>query len=250
MKRFWVHLVTGLTVSSGIALLAPACAHNDSSFFLRGVLLPPQSATMGECIFTNDPTQAIEPNGIMDVGVTSEYFAWFLAGNQIIPQGNQLQLQTETSRIEIQGAVIRIVDLSTGDQIGTYTDVESGFVDPSNGTTPGFGAVAFMLVDPTTAGTLLGQLQPFHSMPIVSYVKAFGTTLGGDYVESDEFGFKITACNGCLIQYSSVTPTPFCNPAVAPSTTSAALCYLGEDVGFDCHRCSEPICQCGAEVCP
>jgi hypothetical protein len=242
MKRFWVHSVTALTAIGGMVLLASACAHNDSSFFLQGVLAPPQSSTNG-CLFTSDPTQAEEPSGVLDVGVTNEYFAEFLAGNQIIPQGNQDQLMTETSRIVIQGAVIRIVDLVTGDQ--------SGFVDPSNGTTPGYGPVGFMLVDPKTAGILLGELMPFQSRAIVSYVKAFGTTLGGDYEETNTFGFKITACNGCLVQYTSLNP-PACNPDVAPSTTGPSLCYVGEDVPFDCHRCiGDPICLCGQDApCP
>lgn len=259
MKRFWVHVVTGLTAICGAAVLGPACAHNDSSFFLRGVLAPPQSASSSGCQFTNDPTQAEESDGVFDVGVAGEYNAVFLAGNQIITQGNMLQLQTETSRIEIQGAVVRIVDLTTGEELANYTDPESGFIDPANGTTPGYGAVGFVLVDPTTAerlsGTIppfgFGALGPFESRPLVSYVKAFGYTIGGDYVESNTFGFKITACNGCLVEYTSLTPTPFCDPAVAPSTTGGALCFVGEDVPFDCHRCiGQPICQCGLDTCP
>jgi hypothetical protein len=252
MKRFWVHTVTALAAIGGMALLAPACAHNDSSFFLQGVLAPPQSSTNG-CLFTDDPTQAEEPSGVLDVGVTNEYFAEFLAGNQIIPQGNQDQLMTETSRIVIQGAVVRIVDLVTGAQLANYTDVESGFLNPSNGTTPGYGPVGFMIVDPDTAATLLTNppLMPFESRAIVSYVKAFGTTLGGDYEETNTFGFKITACNGCLIQYTSLNP-PACDPNVAPSTTGPSLCYVGEDIPFDCHRCiGDPICLCGQDApCP
>jgi hypothetical protein len=256
MKRFWVHTVTALTAMGGMALLAPACAHNDSSFFLRAVLAPPQSSTNG-CVFTSDQTQAEESSGVLDVGVTNQYFAVFLAGNQIIPQGNQEQLMTETSRIIIQGAVVRIVDLDTGAQLANYTDVESGFVDPSNGTTPGYAPVGFMIVDPDTSATLLNGgmgltgLAPFESRAIVSYVKAFGTTLGGDYEETNTFGFKITACNGCLIQYTSLDP-PACNPDVAPSTTGPSLCYVGEDIPFDCHRCiGDPICLCGQDApCP
>jgi hypothetical protein len=253
MKRFLVHSVTALTAFGGLALLAPACAHNDSSFFLQGVLAPPQSSTSG-CLFTSDPTQAEESSGVLDVGVTNQYFAEFLAGNQIIPQGNQEQLMTETSRITIQGAVIRIVDLDTGEQLANYTDVESGFIDPSNGTTPGYAPVGFMIVDPNTAGKLLNELAPFESKAIVSYVKAFGTTLGNDYEETNTFGFKITACNGCLVQYTSLNP-PFCNPDVAASTTGASLCFVGEDVPFDCHRCiGDAICQCvpqaGEPACP
>jgi hypothetical protein len=108
-----------------------------------------------------------------------------------------------------------------------------------------------MLVDPATRLTLFNELGAFDSRVIVSYVKAFGTTLGGDYIESNTFGFKITACLGCLILFSSLTPTPNCTgPAL---TTTGSLCYVGEDVAFDCHRCvgEEPICTCGQKAaCP
>jgi hypothetical protein len=250
MRRFWVHLVTGLTALGGIAVLAPACAHNDSSFFIHGVLAPPTSATMG-CVFTDDPTQAELFSGVLDVGVTNEYEAVLLVGNQIVPQGNQLQLMTETSEISVQGAVVTVVDEATKAQLSYYTAVGSGFVNPSNGTTAGFAPVAFAIVDPTAAATLRSELQPFESRNIVSYVKAFGTTLGGDYEETNTFQFQITACNGCLVRYTSTTPTIACNPDVMPSTTGEAFCFLGQDIAFDCHDCiQDPICSCGAETCP
>jgi hypothetical protein len=251
MKRFWVHVVTGLTAVGGIAVFAPACAHNDSSFFIHGVLAPPQSASTSGCFFTQDPTQAELFSGVLDVGVRSDYQAVMLVGNQIIPQGNQLQLMTETSHIEVQGAVVTVVDEATQAQLSYYTAIGSGFVDPSNGTSPGYAPVAFTIVDPTASATLLAELRPFEQRNIISYVKAFGTTLGGDYEETNTFGFQITACNGCLVQYTSTMPAPFCNPAVAPSTTGPSFCFLGQDAPFDCHDClGDPICDCGAETCP
>jgi hypothetical protein len=251
MKRFWVHGVTGLTAIGVIAVLASACAHNDSSLFLRGVLAPPQSATTTGCTFTTDPTQAEEFSGYLDIAVRSDYQAVFLAGNQLIPQANSLQLQTETSRIVIQGAVVSVVDQASQKQIDYYTAVGSGFVDPSNGTTPGFAPVAFTIVSPNGVAALRKELTtPFQSTNIVSNVKAFGTTLGGDYIESNTFEFQITACNGCLVEFTTVNP-PVCNTMVATTTTGAPFCFLGEDVPFDCHLClGDPICDCGQDTCP
>ncbi len=254
MKRFWVQMVTGLAAIGGTVVLASACAHNDSSFFLRSVLAPPQSASSSGCLFTADPTQPEEPSGVLDVGVTSAYYAEFLAGNQITPQANQQQIMTETSRIIVQGAVVKILEEDTQAELADYTTYGTGSIDPANGTTPGYGPVGFMVVDPTTAATLLTKLEglghPFGYVNILTYVTAFGTTLGGDHVESNTFEFQITACNGCLIQYTTSTPFPSCS-GPAPTSSGASLCYVGQDVPFDCHRCEgNPLCDCGQNVGP
>jgi hypothetical protein len=267
MKRFWMHLVGAVTalggtvVLGGMAVSTPACAHDDNSFFLDAVLAPPQGATTG-CVYTNDPTQPSFSYGVLDVDLVSaynkDYVAEFLAGNQLIPQANQQLLMTETSRIIIQGAVVTIT-MADGTQIpgggASYTAPAAGEVDPSNGGNPGYGPVSIEIVDPKTVVALQKILAPFERETILTYTKAFGTTLGGDHVESNTFEFPIDVCRGCLINFDTLagagtTLLPNCL-GPAPTTTGQTACFGGQDVSIDCHSCaaSLPFCLCGHTSC-
>jgi hypothetical protein len=256
MNRFWVHVATALTAMVGVTVIVSACAHDDSSFFLQNVLAPPQGATSSGCFFTADPTQNELFVGILDVEAVASfadsYQAVFLAGDQLIPQGNQAQIQTETSRIVIQGAVVQVTDASNN-QLAYYTTLGAGFLDPSNGTTPGYGPVEFTIVDPQTIDTLRAKLGWLERETIVTYTKAFGTTLGGDHVESNTFEFPITVCKGCLIQFDTdetQVPVPNCYATAPTGGSGPTVCFFGQDATFDCHFCySDPYCQCGQAAC-
>jgi hypothetical protein len=257
MKRYWTHALGALTAVGGLAILGPACAHDDSSFFLNAVLAPPQGSANSGCVFTSDPTQPRLSTGVLDVdlvqGGNGDYTAWFLAGNQLITEGNTEQLQTETSRIIIQGAVVTVT-LADGTKIpggtGSYTAPSSGEIDPSAGETPGYSAVSFEIVDPATVTALKNQLPPFNDEWIVSEVKAFGTTIGGDHVESNTFQFPIRVCRGCLILWATDTtmePQPNCLGTFETTPMLPSICYLGQDVGgVPCTACTseDPFCLC------
>jgi hypothetical protein len=255
-NRFWVHVMVGLSAVAGAAILSSACAHDDSSFFLQGVLAPPEGSSTGGCMFTADPTQAQLFTGVLDVeavkSFSDSYQGVFLAGDQLIPQGNQPLLMTETSRIEIQGAVVTVTD-AAGGQLAYYTTYGAGFADPANGTTPGYGTVQFMMVDPATVDKLRSELGWLERETIVTYTKAFGTTLGGDHVESNTFQFPITVCRGCLINYDTdptQTPSPNCYATASSTASTSALCFFGQDEPFDCHDClPDPYCLCGEASC-
>jgi hypothetical protein len=267
MKRFWTHVVGAVSLTGGIAVLAPGCAHDDSSFFIDFVLAPPQGAATSGCEFTADPTQPSMPSGLLDVEAISSfnnaYFAEFLMGNQLIQQQNTDLLMTETSRIIIQGAVVTITG-ADGNPIpggtSSFTSLTSGEIDPSAGETPGFAATSLEIVDPTTVQALRKSLGAFEEELIVTYVKAFGTTIGGDHVESNTFEFPIYACRGCLISFTSeavpitlasgmteAAPTPNCCGMTSTSTTAKTFCFFGQDTGaVDCHDClGDSFCSCG-----
>jgi hypothetical protein len=261
MNRFWVHLATGLATTFCVASIVSACAHDDSSFFLQDVLAPPTGSSTSGCVFTDDPTQALLSFGYLDVeaveAFSNSYEAVFLAGNQIVPQGNQQQLQTETSRIVIQGAVVTITDASNN-QLAYYTTLGAGFLNPSNGTTPGYGAVEFTIVDPATIARFRPggdhALQFLQRETIITYTKAYGTTLGGDHVESNTFVYSIEMCNGCLIGYDTdpaQVPTPNCLGGLPMSGTGPTACFFGQDVPIDCHDClPNTYCLCAEASCP
>jgi hypothetical protein len=118
------------------------------------------------------------------------------------------------------------------------------------------------IVDPTTVQALRNSLKPFDEELIVTYIKAFGTTLGNDHVESNTFEFPIYACRGCLIQFPSpgvspaitlasgmteAAPMPNCCGTQTASTTTRSFCYQGQDSGaVDCLAClGDDFCACG-----
>jgi hypothetical protein len=260
MKRFWMHVMVGGMTATGLAVLAPACTQNDSSFILVAVLAPPQGSSTG-CMFTDDPTQTAYSWGIVDVeaeaAFSNAYYAEFLAANQLIPMGNQELVRAETSEINIEGAVVTITDAAGNPIAGgtsSYTTLGAGFISPSASDTPGYGPVNFEIVDPTTIQALAAQLMPFERETIITYVKAFGYTSGGDYIESNTFEFPILACKGCLITFDTdlgVTPQPNCLGKQPTTEGGPTPCFYGQDVSFDCHFCSgsSPFCLCAADAC-
>jgi hypothetical protein len=245
MKRVWGNGLTGLMLLAGVAVAStagPACVHDDSTIFVSDVLAP-QYVTAGmACVFTADPTQPILSAGVLDASLSPEYSAVFLVGNQIVPRGDPTQPQTETSFVTIEGAVVRIVD-SSGNQLTTYTRPAAATVPPSSGTTPGYASLAVTIIDAATSATV-----PDGSR-VVSYIRFFGHTLGGDSVESNEFGFPVDVCQGCLVSF----PPAEDNPALAeqpncgfPSTTASTSvpCILGQDLAIDCSACAtNPACR-------
>jgi len=241
MKRVWGHVLSGVTLSAGIAVasgLVPACVHDDSTIFVSDVLAP-QYVTAGmACSFTADPTQPSLGSGTLDASLRAEYSAMFLVGNQLVPRGDPNQPHTETSYVTLQGAVVRIVD-SNGNQLNTFTNRAAGTIPPSSGTTPGYLAVGATIIDSVTSSNLglNGAVDR-----VVSYVRFFGQTLGGESVETNEFGFPVNVCRGCLVSFPRAEmdpnlPEPNCGLAGAASSGSSSTsvpCVIGQDLSVDC----------------
>ena len=168
MKRVLGSILAGLSLLGGAAVLFPACVHDDSSLFILDALAQPANATSGVCGYTADPTQPYidvrRPSGLRSFG--GEYIATFLVGNQMVPEVNPTQLMTETSFVNIQGAVVRVTK-STGEPVISFTRLTATSIPPSTGTTPGYGAVQVLLLDPMhaqprtpTSSTLLAFARP------------------------------------------------------------------------------------------
>jgi hypothetical protein len=220
--------------------------------FIRSVQAP--SATGGTCTYVADPSQPTLFYGQLDAALSNRYEAILLVGNQMTPQGDPVQARTETSRIELQYAVVRITD-AYGTQLNTYTTVTAGTVDPASGSTPEYTTVAVEAVDPSTVAKFLpgGTGLPSNDPPItvngssvqvIAYIQLFGQTLGGQNVSSNDFEFPIQICAGCLVQGIS---NDVC--AVTSSASTEVPCNLGQDLPVSCSLCNEPYCMCGALSC-
>jgi hypothetical protein len=259
MKRFSM-LVGALLTLVALSVNVPGCVHDDSSFYIYNVLAPPQGSTSG-CVFTNDNTQPAFSEGYLDVmavqAFNNNYIAEILVANQLIPMANQQLVVDETSTITIEGAVVTITE-SNGSELAYFTTPGSGTVLPSNGGNPGFTAVSFEIVDPGTVAKIRSDIPKLGDREtILTYIKAFGTTLGGDHEETNTFEFPIVACNGCLVQFDTdptQEPQPNCYGPMPTTTSTETPCNFGNDVAFDCHKCSggSAFCLCGLETgsCP
>jgi hypothetical protein len=101
----------------------------------------------------------------------------------------------------------------------------------------------------------LGGLALGDTRRLVVYVKFFGTTLGGQYVESDNFEFPVDVCAGCLIVFSNadVNPNdkfPNCqgNPSAMNQTVTVPC--SGQDGAVDCQACKGYSAFCDPPAIP
>lgn len=245
MKRIWGFVVGGVVSTCIGGILLPACAHDDSTLFVQSVLAP-QLVTPGTgCAYTNDPTQPAIDEGLLDIAIRDTYSAAFLLANQLVPRGDPSAPQTETSFITIKGAVVSITDAGTGMLLRQpFTSLASVVISPAQGSTPGYSAVPdITLIDETTVqslGTLING-----EAHLLIFTKFFGTTLGGQYIESNNYQFPVDVCNGCLISFSAADISPLCKNAnclgnpnmMAPTVT---IPCNGEDFAIDCSACKGP----------
>jgi hypothetical protein len=246
MKRVWGKVIAAVSLlGCGVASMA-ACKHDDSTLFVEDVLLAPLVTSGQQCLFTNDPTQPHISSGVLDFGLRQEYDPTYLLGNQSVPEVNSQQLQTETNIITVQGAIVRIAD-SSGAQLTTFTRLAAATVYPSSGSVPGYAPITVTTIDSTTLSTsnaLQGTIMGGGTFRVVTYVKFFGQTTGGRYVESGEFEFPVDVCYGCLVGYSAADedPTvmaPNCKLAGASGASNSlpSPCVPGQDFTLDCSQC-------------
>jgi hypothetical protein len=258
MKRVWGHVLAGVSLLAGGSAAVFACVHNDSSIFIQDVLAPQEVSNGQACSFSAATTQAVLSSGVLDLVFTNHYDPTYLVGNQLVAEANSAQLMTETSTVTIQGAVVRLTD-SQGNAFPNtpYTRLAAGTIYPANGGTPSYAPITVTsVIDSKVAAAvqsgntmLLGQR---GYVRVITYVRFFGNTLGGRYVESDEFEFPVDVCQGCLISYTpqDINPcfaAPNCLGNAAAGTSSAQSsvpCVVGQDLSIDCIQCqSYPECR-------
>lgn len=221
-----------ILVSAG-ALLAPGCAYNESSMYVRAALHVPTAT----CEVEADATAAALNNGVFDVTIANSYSASLLIANQLLRRGDPDRLRIETSKVELYGADVTLLR-ERGGKGATFFSSASGFADASPGTTPGLGVVSVVLINAAAAADLREELGQGGSTEVTASVVVHGRTLGGVEVESWDWPFPIHVCAGCLCDRS------LCG-AGADDTNAPQLeanCRPGQDDAVDC-RLKVGICQ-------
>jgi hypothetical protein len=237
MTRFWGHTLTAASLTLAAASALPACAHDDATLFVHGVLAPP-TPSGGTCVYNDEPTAEVINAGIVDAALTSSYTPQFLVGNTMIPQGNSSTPTSETSRIEITSAVIQVIDPKTNQTIEDATVLTSAEVEPASGVDPSYAGVNASIMDGAAIAHFAPTTPQSSSNIALVNVTFQGVTLGGQSVTSNVYQFPVNVCFGCLV---SVPPTAltagYCK-GDAPSLSSASACVIGQDQVTDCQNCN------------
>jgi hypothetical protein len=214
MRRFSLKSWLALGIAGLGATSLPGCAENDSMMFIIGVYARKE----GSCTPKADAGAPIWDGGVMDRLFASDYTAALLIGNQITERGSREQLRTETSRVALKGAEVKLESLNGASLVDPFSSTATGFVDAAAGTDPALSVMYASLIPPSVAPDL-------PQGTIVAKVRVFGTTLGGQDVESSELSFPIQICDGCLVSF----------PAEARDLTADGTAYVckvaGDDVG-------------------
>ncbi len=229
---------------AAVGMSASACADNESSVFIRGVLKPDDT----KCSFVADPSTERLPVGSMDLAFTREYYAGLLVGNELVEKGSSDLLRTETSRFRIEGAEVEL-ETSDGNFIRSFTMPVAGFADPAESSDPGWGVAYALLIDANAGNQMMNWFvegeRNLAIRRIVSVVKVFGKTLGGQEVESAEFRYPINVCYGCLVDFpleanDSESPLgqPNCENLGRDLGSGIEVpCRIGQDDLLDCRVC-------------
>jgi hypothetical protein len=263
MKRFLSQRLGGLAILGAMGAIV-ACSHDNSSIFVQDVLAPQLVSPGTVCVFTAQTTQTTLSAGLKDLAFGFDYTPTYLVGNQLVSVVNSQQLMTETSIVNIQGAVVRVTD-AAGNQLNTFTRLAAGTIYPSVGGVPGYAPISVTTIDQNTVladPQITSQIlqQPFTQrarIRLVTFVRFFGQTLGGQNVESGEFEFPVDICEGCLIDFTgqvnqACPSTPNCDVAVkasmsgssSSSTTTQVPCAFGQEFSVSCTQClGNPQCN-------
>ncbi|HYO95706.1 MAG TPA: hypothetical protein VER33_14390 [Polyangiaceae bacterium] len=226
--------VLGVATIGGLVL--PGCEKNESIVFILGAM----SLDRTECVARPEADAVLLEGGVLDLAITGSYRAALLVASQLTERGSRESLRTETARLNLQGAEVHLHDSGGRPlalQDNPYSTLGSGFVNPAGGTEPGFGSI-FVDIIPSGVPVPLGT--------VTASVRVFGTTLGGQNIESNELKFPIQVCHGCLIQYSvgAIDDTlppgeQRCDKFVAAEETEVIVgCFPGQDMPVSCSLCA------------
>jgi hypothetical protein len=226
LRRLGALVFLAATVGS----LAPGCTDNGVSLFIRQC----QALPADTCSVTADASQAFISEGLLDVAFNNNYSCPLLVGNQLVARGDPAKVRAETSRIQIYGADVRILD-ANGDPVAKadgsaqeFFTPTSGFADPGTASSPGFGLANIVLLDVQTASQQL--VEHPGGVILISAVTLHGRTLGGNEVTSAEWRFPIqvvprtTSCDlSPCVSGDNDKPKPNCHPGI----NDAVDCRLG-----------------------
>jgi hypothetical protein len=226
----------------GVAALG--CTEERTSFFIEAnVKIDPP-----ECIARAEGSATRLLGGALDVGLRLDYEATLLVGSQLAPRGDKTNLRSETMIATITGAEVHLyTDTGEPDPYSPeFTVPATGVILPSGSADPGYGVVIATLIPEASGLGLAGEISSRGDIRTrVAVVSVFGTTIGGLDIESAEFTYVISVCEGCLVDFPAEAIATSDGSCFGSTTDSIeAPCRTGQDSGVDCRVCSgsNPFC--------
>ncbi|WP_437608121.1 hypothetical protein WMF20_45950 [Sorangium sp. So ce834] len=210
-----------LAVSGG--LLASACADNESSLFVRM-----RMARTGDCTVTCSPDEPFWTEDAVDAAYSGSHSATLLVGNQIVQRGDPDVLRTETSRVHLYEAEVRVDDIEGNAVTEGYVVPITGMVDPGTGSDAGYNCAEVLLLDGATMDSLRRRAATLgRDVQVVATVVVRGRTLGGQEVETSEWSYPIRVCFACS-RCVDVSPDTCC------SSSASEACEDNDEVEATC----------------
>jgi hypothetical protein len=230
MQRLKAKVALGLLVGS-VSSATWGCADNESTLFVVGV-----AKIESDCTYAPSSSTPLLPQGVYDVGFGGEYQVGLILGNQMASRGAKSRSRTETSRMILEGAEVRLSLPSGGAVREPFTAPGAGFVDVGAGADPGYGILSVVIVPGLPVEVLPTALRDGY---VIAEIKAFGKTLGGQDVESNVFKFPVQVCEGCLVTFPTSALDQEGNCAGSTTTEDAASpCNWGQDTQVVCSACA------------
>jgi hypothetical protein len=227
-----------------LGVAAIGCTEEQTGFFIEAnVKVDPP-----ECIARAEGSVTRLLGGSLDVGLAQSYGAILLVGSQLAPRGDKTNLRSETMITTITGAEVHLyTDTGEPDPYSPeFTVPATGVILPSGSADPGYGVVPVTLIPAATGVELAREITSTSDYRTrVAVVSVFGTTIGGLDIESAEFTYVITVCEGCLVEFpleALSTVDGSCGGSVEDSAPTP--CAPGQDDYVDCRLCSgvNPFC--------
>jgi hypothetical protein len=207
------------------------------------------------CTVTADPGATSLVSGLMDVSIVNDaaltaYLTIPLMENDLPPpsagqfvDGNRIALSSFDVDLHLVSNPSHPPDVVTLFQgLEGNQDPLVHFNVPTSGSVPSGGGHSASFIDSFPA-SLARTIRNFNDLPPGSQLQveirlsARGSTLAGA-IQSDDFVFPISVCNGCLV--SSLSTCPVKTPPVSKGNP----CNVSQDAFVDC-------CMLGTElVCP
>jgi hypothetical protein len=248
MRRSFLTSLLAFAAPCLVAGALPSCATNDSMMYIVGVAV----RKSGACTVSPDLAGAMLSKGAMDRLFASEYVAGLIVGNQLTQRGSRERVRTETSRVALKGAEVKLESPQGAELVPAFSSIGTGFVDAADGADAAPAAMFATLI-PASVAPLLPR------GTVVAKVRVFGTTLGGEDVESAELLFPIEVCDGCLVTYPASARDLAANgsdyqcklaadEAASVGTAEDEPCSPGIDFPFACTACSGIYAACQSPV--
>lgn len=241
-----------LLAAGGTILSAGGCAYDDSTLFIAGCLQIARST----CTATATSNAVFQLEGTIAGGLGAPYECFAQVENQFVPTGNSMTLMTETGRVVLQSADIKVLDPSTGDVYqrtmvspgaAEFSVPITGFIDVGDGTDPGLGVAEITMIDSDTVQDLgLAAIQKGEQLVQVQ-VLLHGQSTGGEEVTTQHYflyPIQILPGSECFV--------PAGEMCFGGTDKPDADCIIGQDElnGVDCRLlAADPNLACQQLEC-